>query len=66
VELSSNYTAGEYVGAIFSPNFRIPTTVAVHGKSLYLPNARFDEVTPLDPGPEPHDEFEVVRVDRKP
>lgn len=56
VELSSSYTKGTLRTFIEDPAFRIPTTVARFGHSLYAVNARFD--TP----PTPDTEYEVVRV----
>jgi sugar lactone lactonase YvrE len=58
VELNSNLTAGEIVDTITSSAFRVPTTIARFGNSLYAVNARFD--TP----PTPDTEYEVVRVPR--
>ena len=47
---------GSLVGTITSPNFDVPTTVARHGRSLYLPNARF--TTP----PTPATTYSATRV----
>ncbi len=47
---------GSFVGTITSPNFDVPTTVARHGRSLYLPNARF--TTP----PTPATTYSATRV----
>ena len=58
VELSSNLNSGTIVETITSPNFRVPTTIARFGSSLYAVNARFG--TP----PTPDTEYEVVRVPR--
>jgi sugar lactone lactonase YvrE len=59
VELNSDLTAGEIVDTITSSAFRVPTTIARFGNSLYAVNARFG--TP----PTPDTEYEVVRVSRK-
>ena len=56
VELSPRYTSGTIVDTISSPLFRVPTTIARFGSSLYVVNARFG--TP----PTPDTEYEVVRV----
>lgn len=56
VEVDPTFSTGEVVSTITSPDFRIPTTVAEFGSSLYAVNARFD--TP----PEPGTEYEVVCV----
>lgn len=56
VELNAHYTSGTIVDTISSPLFRVPTTIARFGSSLYVVNARFG--TP----PTPDTEYEVVRV----
>jgi sugar lactone lactonase YvrE len=58
VELNSDLTEGEIVDTITSSAFRVPTTIARFGNSLYAVNARFG--TP----PTPNTEYEVVRVPR--
>jgi sugar lactone lactonase YvrE len=58
VQLSQDLASGSVSGAITNPNFRIPTTIARFGNSLYAVNARFD--TP----PTPDTEYEVVKVTR--
>jgi hypothetical protein len=58
VELSADFTQGEVVDTLTSPDFRIPTTADIFGSSLYAVNARFD--TP----PTPDTEYEIVRVAR--
>src|SRR5687767_10183079 len=58
VELNSDLTDGEIVDTITSSAFRVPTTIARFGDSLYAVNARFG--TP----PTPDTEYEVVRVSR--
>ncbi|HSK89665.1 MAG TPA: hypothetical protein VK880_14985 [Anaerolineales bacterium] len=59
VRLKSDFTAGSIVNTITSPLFRVPTTIAQFGKSLYAVNARFGTE------PTPDTEYEVVRVPRK-
>ena len=59
VKLNSELTEGTITGTITSPDFRVPTTIARFGDSLYAVNARFG--TP----PTPDTEYEVVRVPRK-
>ncbi len=46
-ELNAAGTAGTLVKTITDPRFDVPTTVAVFGPRLYLPNARF--TTPPTP-----------------
>jgi sugar lactone lactonase YvrE len=58
VELNSDLTAGEIVATITDSDFRVPTTIAGFGNSLYAVNARFG--TP----PAPDTEYEVVLVSR--
>jgi sugar lactone lactonase YvrE len=58
VELAPDGSSGTVVDTITDPDFQVPTTVAKFGKSLFLPNARFD--TP----PTPTTEYSVVRIDR--
>lgn len=59
VELNSKLATGSVERTITSPHFRIPTTIARFGASLYAVNARFD-TTPM-----PDTEYEVVRVPRR-
>ena len=59
VELRPDLGSGEVTGTIGSSLFRIPTTVARFGSTLYVVNARFD--TP----PTPDTEYEVVAVPAK-
>lgn len=56
VHLSSDLSGGVVAGAITSPEFMIPTTVAEFGNTLYVVNARFD----VAPGPMV--EYDVVAV----
>jgi len=58
VELNPDFTKGTVVDTITNPLFRVPTTIARFGDSLYAVNARFG--TP----PTPDTEYEVVRVTR--
>jgi sugar lactone lactonase YvrE len=58
VELNSDLTSGEIVDTITDSDFRVPTTIARFGNSLYAVNARFG--TPATPDTE----YEVVRVSR--
>jgi hypothetical protein len=61
VHLEADLLSGVVVGTIVSPDFRVPTTVAEFGNTLYAVNARFDVAPP--PLPPPSDlEFEVVAV----
>jgi sugar lactone lactonase YvrE len=59
VELNSDFTEGTIVDTITSSAFRVPTTIARFGDSLYAVNARFGTT------PTPDTEYEVVRVPRK-
>lgn len=59
IELNSDLTEGTILETITSSAFRVPTTIARFGNSLYAVNARFG--TP----PTPTTEYEVVRVPRK-
>ena len=56
VELRSDFREGTIVDTISSPLFRVPTTIAGFGDSLYVVNARFG--TPVTPDTE----YEVVLV----
>ena len=47
LELNESGTSGRLVREITSTDFDVPTTVAVFGERLYLPNARF--TTPPTP-----------------
>lgn len=59
VKLSPDLGSGAIVETITSPLFRVPTTIALFGNSLYAVNARFGTT------PAPDTEYEVVRVPRK-
>jgi len=56
VQLDRAGTSGKLVTKITDPRFDVPTTVAAHGRRLYLPNARFG--TP----PTPTTEYTAVAV----
>lgn len=64
VKLSPDLTSGEVVDVITSDLFRVPTTVARHGRTLALVNGRFDLgfPPPFGPGAPPGTEFDVVVV----
>lgn len=63
VELSPDLTAGRVVETITSDLFRVPTTGAMHGGTLYVVNARFDVAFPPVFGGDPMSiEYEVVAV----
>lgn len=55
IRLDPTLSTGEYVEVITSPEFRIPTTIAEFGSSIYAVNARFDQ--PIAGTP-----YQVVRV----
>ena len=56
IELNSGFTAGTIVETISSERFRVPTTIARFGSSLYVVNARFG--TPVTP----ETDYDVVLV----
>lgn len=56
IELSPDLSSGTIEDLITNPNFRVPTTIAKFGSSLYTVNARFG--TPPTPGTH----YDVVRV----
>lgn len=58
IKLSADLTSGTITELITDSDFRVPTTIARFGNSLYAVNARFG--TP----PTPDTEYEVVRVSR--
>ncbi|MCW2765957.1 MAG: putative superoxide dismutase (SodC), Cu-Zn family [Nocardioides sp.] len=64
VKLSPRLTSGRVVDVITSDLFRVPTTVARHGCTLALVNARFDlgSPPPFGPGAPPGTEFDVVQI----
>ena len=57
IHLNNNWTAGQVVDTLTSPNFDVPTTIGRFGSALYAVNARFS--TP----PTSDTEYNVVRVD---
>jgi sugar lactone lactonase YvrE len=57
IQLDAAGTSGVLVDQLTSADFRVPTTVARYGNSLFLPNARFGTT------PTPDTEYEVVRID---
>lgn len=59
VKLNFKSARGTVTRTLTSPFFRIPTTVARFGPSLYVVNARFDTT------PTPETEYEVVKVSRR-
>ncbi|GGT01765.1 hypothetical protein GCM10010156_69630 [Planobispora rosea] len=58
IEISRDGSSGRVVERLTDPDFDVPTTVAVFGKRLYLPNARFTTA------PTPTTPYEVVSVRR--
>ena len=58
VRLANDLRAGEVVGTIADPGFRVPTTITEHGNSIYAVNARFG--TP----PGPSVDYDVVKVSK--
>lgn len=62
VTLSPDLNSGEITGAITSPSFRVPTTVAKFGNKLVLVNGRFDLgfPPPFGPGAPPGTDYDVV------
>jgi sugar lactone lactonase YvrE len=56
IKLDPSLSTGSIAATLTSPNFRVPTTIARFGASLYVVNARFG--TPSTPDTE----YEVVRV----
>ena len=65
VTLEPALTSGQVTDVITSELFRIPTTGALFGSSLYLVNARFDVAPPPIFGFPPQElDYDVVRVRR--
>lgn len=56
VELSPDLRSGTIESFIENDNFRVPTTIAKFGSTLYAVNARFDTA------PTPDTDYDVVRV----
>ncbi len=61
VELDADLTSGTITRIITDPEFKIPTTAALHGNSVYAVNARFDVAPPGTPN---SIEFDIIRVDK--
>ena len=59
IQLAPDLSSGTIESLITSPLFRVPTTIARFGSSLYAVNARFG--TP----PTPDTDYDVVRVPKK-
>ena len=59
IELSPDLSSGTIETLIASPLFRVPTTIAWFGNSLYAVNARFGTT------PTPDTDYDVVRVPRE-
>ena len=65
VTLDRSLTSGDVTRTISSDLFRVPTTVAKFGESLYLVNGRFDvALPPLFGVPPVSIDYDVVRVSR--
>jgi sugar lactone lactonase YvrE len=63
IALAPDLSSGEVIEVITSGLFRIPTTGALFGGSLYVVNARFDAALPPLLGGEPMSiDYDVVRV----
>jgi len=60
VKLDPSLTTGVYVEDILSPDFKIPTTIAGFGSSIYAVNARFNLGNPPPPGTA----FDIVKVSK--
>jgi sugar lactone lactonase YvrE len=58
IELNRRGTAGELQEILRSPDFDVPTTVAAYKGSLYLPNARFGNPSPLTA------DYWITRIDK--
>ena len=67
VQLAPDFASGSLTRTITSPEFKVPTTAAQFGNSLYAVNARFDIAPPPFPpnGPQPDVEFQVIQVPRR-
>jgi sugar lactone lactonase YvrE len=61
-ELSPDLSSASRIDTITSPEFKIPTTAARHGNSIYVVNGRFDIVYPGEPAD--GIDFQIVRIDR--
>jgi hypothetical protein len=64
VRLSRDLTRGRVVDVITSDLFRVPTTLALRGRTLAVVNGRFDlgSPPPFGPGAPPGTEFDVVKI----
>lgn len=63
VKLAPDLASGRIVDTITSDQFRVPSTVALFGDSLYVVNARFDAATPpLLGGQVMSLDYDVVKV----
>jgi sugar lactone lactonase YvrE len=64
IRLSPQLGSGKVMGHLTDPDFKIPTTIAEHGRRLFAVNARFD----LPPAQAPTAAYSVVQVrkDRSP
>ncbi len=58
IQLNSSLDGGAVIETITDANFRVPTTIAEFGESLYAVNARFGVP------PSPDTEYEVVMVSK--
>lgn len=56
ISLAPDYLTGGKTDVLFDDDFQIPTTVTLHGNTLYAVNARFDSPTPESI------EYDVVKV----
>jgi hypothetical protein len=59
IRMAPDLSSGQVTGSITNPAFRVPTTIAEFGSSLYAVNARFD-VTP-----QPYTDYDAVRVSKR-
>ncbi len=64
VRLAPDLSSGEVVQVVTSDLFRVPATMAVHGRRLVLVNARFDLgfPPPFGPGAPPGTDYDVVQL----
>jgi hypothetical protein len=60
VQFKSGFLAGEVVGVINHPEFKIPSTATLFGNRLYAVNARFDV-----PAPDATTEYDIIAVDKQ-
>ena len=68
VRLDSGLDSGEVTDTITDDAFRIPTTIAEFGSSIYAVNARFDVAAPPffgGPPVNPNLEYEIVKVSKR-